>query len=107
MTARHILSAVVVMSLCVSAAFLAGCATSGPPGAASTVEGAFIRAAPTWDLNRDGVVTCDEWKNYAASLFKEVDEKRDGKLTPDEFAKLQNKDHLFDIADMKYFDTAG
>src|SRR5262249_10522697 len=82
---------------------LAGCATAPPGG--SGVEGAFVRAAPTWDLNHDGQVTCDEWHKYALSVFKEADLNHDGKLTPEEFARLQSIDHLFDVADFKYYDV--
>jgi Ca2+-binding EF-hand superfamily protein len=81
-----------------------GCAGTSP-GQASTIDGAFIRAAQTWDLNHDGNVTCDEWKAYALSLFKEVDVNHDGKLTPDEFAKLASIDHLFDTANFQYYDA--
>ena len=82
----------------------AGCAST-PLGQSDTVEGSFIRAAQTWDLNHDGKVTCDEWQAYALSLFKEVDTNHDGKLTRDEFAKLQNIDHLFDAANFDYYDV--
>lgn len=71
------------------------------------MDGAFIRAAQTWDLNHDGNVTCDEWRAYALSLFKEADKNRDGKLTPEEFAHLEKLDRLFGIADFKYYDTRG
>ena len=37
----------------------AGCGSSAP-GLEEGVDGAFIRAAATWDLDRDGDVTCDE-----------------------------------------------
>jgi hypothetical protein len=84
----------------------AGCATT-LSGSSSEVDGAFIRAAQTWDLNHDGNVTCDEWRAYALSLFKEADKNRDGKLTPEEFAHLEKLDRLFGIADFKYYDTRG
>ena len=57
----------------------AGCGSSAP-GLKEGMDGAFIRAAATWDLNHDGNVTCDEWKQYVAGIFKEVDVNRDGKL---------------------------
>ena len=94
-----------LLGLGASAAILAGggCATTSP-GDATTVDGAFIRAAQTWDINHDGNVTCDEWKSYALSLFKEADANHDGRLTPDEFAKLASMDHLFDTANFQYYD---
>ena len=69
-----------------------GCATTslGSFGSSSNseVDGAFLRAAQTWDLNHDGNVTCDEWRTYALSLFKEADANHDGKLTPEEFTRF-------------------
>jgi len=82
----------------------AGCGTTSP-GLKEGVNGAFIRAAPTWDLNHDGNVTCEEWRQYALSVFKEVDLKRDGKLTPDEFEKLVKIDRLFLTANFAYYDS--
>ncbi len=43
--------------------------------------------------------------SYAASLFKEVDTNHDGKLTPDEFAKLAKIDRLFEVANFAYYDV--
>jgi Ca2+-binding EF-hand superfamily protein len=82
----------------------AGCGSTAP-GLKEGVDGAFIRAAATWDLNHDGDVTCDEWRQYATSLFKEVDLKHDGKVTPDEFARLTKIDRLFITANFAYYDT--
>jgi Ca2+-binding EF-hand superfamily protein len=81
----------------------AGCA--GTPLGPSDTEGAFIRAAPTWDLNHDGKVTCEEWRSYTASLFKEADSDHDGKLTRAEFAKLPKIDRLFEVANFDYYDV--
>jgi Ca2+-binding EF-hand superfamily protein len=82
----------------------AGCGSTAP-GLKEGIDGAFIRAAATWDLNHDGNVTCDEWKQYAASLFKEVDLNHDGKLTPDEWDRLAKIDRLFLLANFAYYDT--
>ena len=82
----------------------AGCGSTSP-GLKEGVEGAFIRAAATWDLNHDGNVTCDEWKQYAASVFNEADVKHEGKLTRDGFARLAKIDRLFLTANFEYFDT--
>ncbi len=69
------------------------------------MDTAFLRAAQTWDLNHDGNVTCDEWRSYALSLFKEADANHDGKLTPDEFTRMAKLDRLFETADFKYYDV--
>ena len=82
----------------------AGCGSTAP-GLKEGVEGAFIRAAPTWDLDHDGNVTCEEWRQYALSVFKEADLRHDDKLTPDEFEKLGKIDRLFLTANFAYYDT--
>ena len=93
-----------LLAACSIALFGAGCAGTAP-GLSDTVEGSFIRAAQTWDLNHDGKITCDEWRTYAASLFKEVDTNHDGKLTREEFAKLTKIDRLFEVANFDYYDV--
>ena len=42
---------------------------------------------------------------YAASLFKDVDTNHDGKLTREEFAKLEKIDRLFEVANFDYYDV--
>ena len=91
-----------LLAACSSALLGAGCA--GTPPGPSGIEGTFIRAAPTWDLNHDGKVSCEEWRTYAASLFKEADSDHDGKLTRGEFAKLPKIDRLFEVANFDYYD---
>jgi hypothetical protein len=81
----------------------AGCAGQGQLSSASSVDMAFVRAAPTWDLDRDGVVTCDEWKLYAGQLFTEVDSGNKGYLTAEDFVALVKTDHLFEAANFAYF----
>src|SRR5262249_4580366 len=80
----------------------AGC-SSTPPGLSEGVNGAFIRAAATWDLNHDGDVTCEEWRQYAASVFRDADLNRDGKLTSEEFQRLSKIDRLFETANFAYY----
>jgi EF hand len=89
---------------CSSALLGAGCAGTSPI-LSNTIEGSFIRAAETWDLNHDGKVTCEEWRTYAASLFKEADSDHDGKLTREQFAKLTKIDRLFEVANFDYYDV--
>jgi hypothetical protein len=89
---------------CSSALLGAGCAGTSP-GLSDTIEGSFIRAAQTWDLNHDEKVTCEEWRTYAASLFKEADSDHNGKLTREEFAKLPKIDRLFEVANFDYYDV--
>jgi hypothetical protein len=81
------------------------CALLGAGCAGPSPEGSFIRAAGTWDLNRDGKVTCEEFRTYAASLFKEADRDHDGKLTREEFAKLAKIDKLFGVVNFDSYDV--
>lgn len=71
----------------------------------SPVDRVFIIAAASWDADKDGRVTCDEWKAYAATLFDAADTNRDGRLTPAEFERLTVNDKTFITADFTYFDA--
>lgn len=94
---------------------LAGCGggmpsimTTGSPFTnASNVDRTFIGAAQTWDLDKNAVVTCDEWKQYSGTLLRESDTNGDNALAADEFAKMAKSDRLFDMADLKYYDGNG
>jgi hypothetical protein len=81
----------------------AACAGQGQLSGASSVDMAFVRAAPTWDVDHDGVVTCDEWKLYAGQLFTEADRGAKGYLTAEDFVALAKTDHLFEAANFAYF----
>lgn len=70
-------------------------------------DSALIQAVPTWDGNRDGTVTCEEWKNYADALFKQFDGLRDGFLTAGEYQALAKGDRLFEVVPLAYFDSDG
>ena len=85
------------------------CTTGGmsPFASASPIDKEFVAAAVTWDLNRDGDVTCEEWKRYVADLFREADANRDGLLTREEFAVMARRDRLFETAGFGYFDANG
>jgi Ca2+-binding EF-hand superfamily protein len=86
---------------------LAGCASGGPSplAEATPVEREFAAAAITWDLNKDGEVTCEEWKQYVTGLFREADVNRDSNLTRAEFAALGRRDRLFETVGFNYFDA--
>jgi hypothetical protein len=74
-------------------AVLTGCGgNAGPLASASATDLAFVTAEASWDLNRDGNVTCAEWKQYAASLFKDADRDRDGILSREEFSAMSRQD---------------
>lgn len=87
---------------------LTGCAANKSPlASASPTEREFVAAAETWDLDHDGNVTCDEWKQYAGNLFRGADSNRDGFLTREEFTAMSRVDRLFETVGFAYFDADG
>jgi Ca2+-binding EF-hand superfamily protein len=93
---------------CFAAIAAAGCSGTSAPSlfaSAPPVEREFALAAVTWDLNKDGNVTCEEWKQYVSGLFREADTNRDGILTREEYAQLTRRDKLFETVGMNYFDA--
>lgn len=92
------------ISVAGAAILVAGCqAGSLPFSGPSEIERTFVNAAQTWDLNRDNVVTCEEWKEYLTTSFREMDSDGDGTLSRDEFTKLAKQDHLFKEANYAFF----
>ena len=81
---------------------IAGCSSSLPD-----TDRVFLSAAGGWDRNRDGVVTCDEWKAYAAELFNGADANRDNSLDRTEYAKLISTDRMFQTVEFGYYDANG
>ena len=81
---------------------LAGCSSSLPD-----TDRVFLSAAGGWDRNRDGVVTCDEWKAYATELFNGADANHDNSLDRTEYAKLVSTDRMFQTVEFGYYDANG
>ena len=73
----------------------------------SDVDTVFLAAAGTWDRNKDGVVTCEEWKAYAVELFDAADVNKDGFLSPEEYATVMKTDRMFDTVGFKWWDANG
>ena len=87
---------------------LAGCGgNAGPLASASATDLKFVAAVATWDMNHDGTITCSEWKQYAAGLFKDADRDRDGILVRQEFEAMSRQDRLFATIGFAYFDADG
>ncbi len=90
-----------------NAVAVAGCGGGGgsPFGGASSSELLFVSAVPTWDLDKNSSVTCDEWKSYTTQLFTEADGNQDGALTAKEYERVIRSDRLFQSATHKYYDA--
>ncbi len=78
---------------------------SSPFSKASNNELLFVSAAPTWDLDKNNAVTCEEWQRYTTELFTEGDANKDGFLTVEEYKTVIKSDRLFESADHAYFDA--
>ena len=86
------------------------CSPSSPPARGSAIpdtDRVFLSAAGGWDRNRDGIVTCDEWKAYAAELFDAADANHDGFVDRNEYAKIVSTDRMFQTVEFSYYDTNG
>lgn len=92
---------------CLAAAGLAAsCGGSSGPNISAT-DKSFLGGISSYDLNRDGVVTCDEWREAAAKLFTRADKSGSGFLTEESFQNLTAIDRTFQVASFKYFDANG
>lgn len=76
-----------------------------PLSNASSNDLLFVSAAPTWDLDKNNAVTCEEWQRYTTELFTEADADKDGALTQAEYQTIIKADRLFQSADHAYFDA--
>lgn len=88
---------------------LSGCSGGMPSltGGPSEVDRTFLIAAGNWDRNKDGNVTCDEWKAYAAELMAAGDTEGKGYMTPDDWKRVVAIDRMFETIDFKYYDRNG
>ncbi len=84
---------------------LAACSSGG--SSLGEVDRVFLSAAGSWDTNRDGVVTCDEWKAYASDLFSGADANGDGSVDRTEYATIVSTDRMFQTVEFRYYDTNG
>lgn len=85
----------------------AGCASGNPFNNATDFDRTFISAAQTWDLDKNGSVSCDEWVQYVSTSFREADANGDGALDAEEWKVLVKSDRLFEVANISYYDANG
>ncbi|MGQ0671638.1 MAG: EF-hand domain-containing protein [Hyphomicrobium sp.] len=86
---------------------LAGCSSTSPFKSASSLDVTFLSASQTWDLDKNGTITCDEWKQYAGGELRNADGDGDGALNATEWSQLSRSDRLFETADLAFFDSSG
>jgi EF hand len=84
---------------------LAGCSSSS--SSLGEVDRVFLSAAGSWDTNRDGMVTCEEWRAYATELFNGADANGDGSVDSTEYATIVNTDRMFQTVEFRYYDANG
>jgi hypothetical protein len=75
-----------------------------PKAKAGTADDPLVAAMSRWDADHDGVLTCEEWKQYADRLFTLADKNHDGVLDEKEFQQIGHLEPVFSGADMSYFD---
>ena len=92
-----------------AAVVVAACSNSMPSltGGPSEIDKVFLIAAGNWDRNKDGVVTCEEWKAYASELFAIGDIERKGWLTKEDWKRVVEVDRMFETVDFAYYDRNG
>jgi len=95
------------ISLISTALLAASCASGKSMRSLDDNTQSFVKAAGTWDKNRDGTSTCEEWKAYATRLYKGADSQGDGFLDAKEYKSLSGRDALFFSVKMPYFDANG
>ena len=92
----------------IAAMAFAGCSSVKLPfSGSSNTDVTFINASQTWDLDKNGTATCDEWKQYASGELRQADGNGDGALDATEWAVMANSDKLFETANLGFYDSNG
>jgi Ca2+-binding EF-hand superfamily protein len=99
---RNLLLFLRYLPLCAPLAIAAACSTAS---SLPDVDRVFLSAAGNWDRNRDGIVTCDEWRAYASELFDSADTNHDGFVDATEYPKIVGTDRMFQTVDLRYYDA--
>lgn len=91
---------------------LAGCSSmsslgKNPFSSTSNFDVTFVNASQTWDLDKNGTTTCDEWKQYSGGELRQADADGDGALNAQEWAVMAKSDRLFEMADLGFYDANG
>ena len=81
-----------------------GAESPGMPGAKRAAPDPFLASTSRWDANHDGMLTCDEWKQYANRIFTIADKNADGVLDATELRSIGAIEPIFAGADLSYFD---
>jgi hypothetical protein len=105
----RVISVLSVQILCVTIAVSVLAQERRPPSPSgqSQPEDPLVVAAHRWDLNGDGVYTCEEWRMYLARIFIVADHNHDQYLSDDEFQAVRAADPIFADADYSVFDANG
>ena len=76
----------------------------GMPGKKPAAPDPFVASTLRWDANHDGILTCDEWRQYVNRIFTIADKNANGFLDATEFQHIGKIEPVFSGADFSYFD---
>jgi len=78
------------------ASILLICGAIAPAAAQNAPEAdPLVSSAQLWDLDHNGIYTCDEWKQYANRIFNLADRNHDGYVDASEFKTIQQATPVF------------
>jgi hypothetical protein len=84
---------------------LVACGASALAAAQSAPDAdPLVLSAQLWDLDHNGIYTCDEWRQYARRIFDLADRNRDGYVDGSGFKTIQQAAPFFKEAELAYFD---